>query len=239
MDAVEDGRTRRSSGLPTTERTPKRRTCTYLPGKRPPSTSVLGGGALSPSAITPCSARPALSELAVVEAADPAAVAPAAAVPAVVESSAVAVRSDSPYVSGTGNVPGCHAGSPAEVKVTGYYNVNRTEEAMAATVAKYGPVSIALDAMTQIWWPYKGGIVSNCCNKQADHAVLIVGYGIDNGQKYWLIKNSANWGENGYIRLERGSDQCGITSAPVQALVQGGVTPPPRPPPSSACPPVT
>ena len=146
-----------------------------------------------------------------------------------------------PYVSGTGNVPGCHAGSPAEVKVTGYYNVNRTEEAMAATVAKYGPVSIALDAMTQIWWPYKGGIVSNCCNKQADHAVLIVGYGIDNGQKYWLIKNSwnANWGENGYIRLERGSDQCGITSAPVQALVQGGVTPPPRPPPSSACPPET
>ena len=146
-----------------------------------------------------------------------------------------------PYVSGNGNVPGCHAGSPADVKVTGYYSVNRTEEAMAATVAKYGPISIALDAMTQIWWPYTGGIVSNCCNKQPDHAVLIVGYGVDKGQKYWLIKNSwnANWGENGYIRLERGSDQCGITSAPVQALVQGGVTPPPRPPPSTACPPET
>eukprot|EP01060_Flectonema_neradi_P026742 TRINITY_DN35_c0_g1_i1.p1 TRINITY_DN35_c0_g1~~TRINITY_DN35_c0_g1_i1.p1 ORF type:complete len:786 (+),score=185.26 TRINITY_DN35_c0_g1_i1:1640-3997(+) len=146
-----------------------------------------------------------------------------------------------PYVSGNGNVPACHAGSPADVKVTGYYSVNRTEDAMAATVAKYGPISIALDAMTQIWWPYTGGIVSNCCNKQPDHAVLIVGYGIDNGQKYWLIKNSwnANWGENGYIRLERGSDQCGITSAPIQALVQGGVTPPPRPPPSTACPPET
>ena len=36
----------------------------------------------------------------------------------------------------------------------------------------------------------KRGIVSGCCNKATDHAVLIVGYGKEADVPYWIIKNS-------------------------------------------------
>ncbi len=48
---------------------------------------------------------------------------------------------------------------------------------------------------------------------------MLVGYGEENGQKYWLVRNSwsASWGEAGYIRLHRGDDEetnCGSDITP-------------------------
>lgn len=105
---------------------------------------------------------------------------------------------------------------------------------MAAYVAKYGPVSILVDAMTTLWWPYQGGIMTGCCNHAVDHAVLLVGFGEENGQKYWIIKNSwaSTWGEEGYIRLARGDNECGITTQPIAAII--GTAPPPTKCPSDA-----
>ena len=45
-----------------------------------------------------------------------------------------------------------------------------------------GPVSIALDDMGMLWFPYKGGIMTGCCDTTATHAVLIVGFGEANGR---------------------------------------------------------
>lgn len=44
-----------------------------------------------------------------------------------------------------------------------------------------------------------------------NHAVLAVGYGVENGVPYWLIKNSwgADWGDKGYFKMEMGKNMCG------------------------------
>ena len=44
------------------------------------------------------------------------------------------------------------------------------------------------------------------------HALEIVGWGVDNGKKYWWIKNSwgEQWGLGGYFRMIRGTNNCHI-----------------------------
>ena len=53
------------------------------------------------------------------------------------------------------------------------------------------------------------------CDPEAlDHGVLAVAYGVQDDTKYWVIKNSWGdaWGEDGYYRIERGTDHCGVAN---------------------------
>lgn len=52
------------------------------------------------------------------------------------------------------------------------------------------------------------------------HAIEIVGWGEEKGQKYWIIKNSwgADWGRNGYFYMERGVNSCKIEENVVVGL---------------------
>ena len=45
-----------------------------------------------------------------------------------------------------------------------------------------------------------------------DHSILLVGYGEENGVKYWIGMNTwgEQWGENGFFRILRGENDCNI-----------------------------
>jgi len=127
-----------------------------------------------------------------------------------------------PYVSGTGNVPKCAiSGKPAGAVITGHQDLPNNEAQMAAWLVKNGPISIA--AYAETWKSYTGGILSNCPSQPVDHGVVIVGLGTSGSDQYWIIKNSwgPSWGEQGYIRLKYGSDQCLITKYPCTSIVGG------------------
>ncbi|CAN0539706.1 unnamed protein product, partial [Ectocarpus sp. 12 AP-2014] len=87
-----------------------------------------------------------------------------------------------------------------------------TEEAMARWLILNGPLSVALDAMGMDYYSEGIDMGEYCEPLEIDHAVLIVGYGEEDGVKYWIIKNSWKylWGERGYYRLVRGVNACGI-----------------------------
>uniref|UniRef100_A0A3B5AEI2 Cathepsin L1-like n=1 Tax=Stegastes partitus TaxID=144197 RepID=A0A3B5AEI2_9TELE len=91
------------------------------------------------------------------------------------------------------------------------------EQALADAVATIGPITVAIDADHSSFMFYSSGIYDepNCNPNNLSHAVLLVGYGSDDGQDYWIIKNSwgSSWGEGGYMRLVRdGRNACGIAS---------------------------
>ena len=85
-----------------------------------------------------------------------------------------------------------------------------------------GPVSVAIEADTRYFQSYTGGILDAAtCGTTLDHGVLVVGYGTDNGKKYWTVKNSWSntWGEQGYVRILRSDSTndagiCGIAMDP-------------------------
>merc|ERR1712187_1041871 len=76
--------------------------------------------------------------------------------------------------------------------VVKHTDVDPTEGALEAAAAQQ-PVSVAIEADQAVFQHYTSGILTNdACGSTLDHGVLVVGYGVDNGQKYWKVKNS--WG---------------------------------------------
>merc|ERR1719321_1366173 len=57
--------------------------------------------------------------------------------------------------------------------------------------------------------------------ERVDHAVLLVGFGLENATKYWTLQNSwgSDWGEVGFFRMIRGQDDSGCESIVVAAEV--------------------
>ncbi|XP_048415983.1 procathepsin L-like [Stegostoma tigrinum] len=90
---------------------------------------------------------------------------------------------------------------------------NIGEKKLAALVARVGPVSVLVYSSLNSWRFYKSGIFDDVdCNKRVDHAVVLVGYVGVSSRGYWIIKNSwgKSWGEEGYMRMIKGKNMCGI-----------------------------
>merc|ERR1712232_1261551 len=99
---------------------------------------------------------------------------------------------------------------------------SQSSSGLMASIAA-GPTSVAIEADKMAFQMYKNGILNSTkCGTKLDHGVLAVGYGSENGQDYYLVKNSwgASWGENGYLKIANndpnGPGICGIQMAAVR-----------------------
>lgn len=112
--------------------------------------------------------------------------------------------------------------------VGGYYG-GCNEAKMMREIFEHGPIMVALEAPSSLFY-YSGGVftgaspvsegkdIPGVLNKwqHTNHAVVCVGWGVDKetDTKYWILKNtwSDTWGETGYFKIRRGTDECAVES---------------------------
>merc|ERR1712126_777109 len=103
----------------------------------------------------------------------------------------------------------CHTDKRQVVaKVAGYKFVRHfDEEALKQASAQIGPIAVSIDAGHHSFRSYRSGVYyePRCSRTHHNHAVLLVGYGRENGRDYWLIKNSwgTRWGMKGFGKMAR------------------------------------
>lgn len=111
--------------------------------------------------------------------------------------------------------------SKIAASVANFSVVSLDEDQIAANLVKNGPLSIGINAV--FMQTYIGGVSCPyiCSKNLLDHGVLLVGYGAAGyspirfkNKPYWIIKNSwgASWGEDGYYKICRGRNICGMDS---------------------------
>jgi len=129
-----------------------------------------------------------------------------------------------PYASYSGSNQKCRfdpSFTPPFANISAYYTLPQNKYLpLLDHVANTGPMAISVDASA--WSAYETGVFDGCnqTNPDIDHAVALEGYGTDpNFGPYWLVRNSwsSKWGEKGYIKLKRTSNEegrCGMDITP-------------------------
>ncbi|XP_049748482.1 cathepsin W [Elephas maximus indicus] len=161
----------------------------------------------------------------------------------VLNNSGLASEKDYPF---QGNVKAhkCQAKKHTNVAwIQDFIMLQDDEQIIAGYLATQGPITVTINM--KLLQHYQKGVIrakSNDCDPhRVNHSVLLVGFGKGKSVArmpaetpqggapahpsrsipYWILKNSwgSNWGEEGYFRLHRGSNTCGITKYPLTARV--------------------
>mmetsp|Transcript_67279 Transcript_67279/g.105207 ORF Transcript_67279/g.105207 Transcript_67279/m.105207 type:complete len:534 (+) Transcript_67279:108-1709(+) len=110
----------------------------------------------------------------------------------------------------------------ANHRYVGSFYGHANEELIKEELYSNGPLAIGIEPDEDFMY-YSDGIYKSTNPvrhtsreewQQVDHGVLLVGYGEEDGQKYWRIQNSwgEDWGEDGFFRILRGQDESAIES---------------------------
>lgn len=164
---------------------------------------------------------------------------------------------DYPYTSVDGVDGTCNVTKEETMKavsIDGYTDVEESDSALFCAVLQQ-PISAGMDGGAYDFQLYTSGIYDGSCSSNPndiDHAVLIIGYGSEDGEDYWICKNSwgTSWGIEGYFYIKRDTSStygtCAINAMASYPTIESSspspypspsVPPPPPPPPSSPPPP--
>jgi C1A family cysteine protease len=134
-----------------------------------------------------------------------------------IKGAAQETESEYPYTAKNG---ACKAAG-GHVKVTSVNKVAGGSSAALKAAIDKGPVSVTVEADKSVFQGYRSGVLNSAaCGTSLDHAITAVGYGVENGQEYYLVRNSwgTSWGAQGYIKIATtpsGSGICGIQQVSV------------------------
>jgi cathepsin B len=92
------------------------------------------------------------------------------------------------------------------------FKVAYSEETIMDEIMTHGPVEAGF--MVYEDFPhYTSGVYRHVKgNMVGGHAVKLLGWGVENGEKYWLAANSwnTNWGMGGFFKIAKGTNECMI-----------------------------
>ena len=86
-------------------------------------------------------------------------------------------------------------------KIKSYPLTTAYEELMT-----HGPISTVITVF-QDFLHYKSGVYKHLSGWQiGSHAIEVIGWGVENGEKYWWVKNSwgSTWGNGGFVKIGYG-----------------------------------
>ena len=97
------------------------------------------------------------------------------------------------------------------------------DTAIMSVVKSNGPVVVNINDHDPIFKHYKSGIIQNLMPniRQTTHSVVLIGWGTEGGNDYWLIRNSwgANWGDHGFVKIGRHHSLMGLNNQVVYPIL--------------------
>ncbi|XP_066992743.2 procathepsin L [Anabrus simplex] len=99
-----------------------------------------------------------------------------------------------------------------------FVNIQTANEVqLKEALAVVGPVSVLIDASQPSLPFYSEGVYydTKCMSQNYNYGALAVGYGVEDGVDYWLLKfsKSESWGDRGYIKIARNrNNHCGVAT---------------------------
>ncbi|XP_013190014.1 uncharacterized protein LOC106134496 [Amyelois transitella] len=112
-------------------------------------------------------------------------------------------------------------------KIKGYTDITpNSVNAIKVALVNHGPITASVYVNDEFSF-YAGGVFyiseSECPNnsQNLNHEVVIVGYGEENGDTFWIVKNSwgPTWGIDGYMHISARDNVCGIEAEPTYVVV--------------------